>query len=59
MILGLTELMGLYAVSSVVLIRKQLPHKYRYGKAASTTRTEADWTGSKFCSLSEGINAMS
>lgn len=29
LVLLLTELMGLYAISSVVLIRKQLPQKYR------------------------------
>ena len=29
-VLIMTELMGLYAISSVVLIRKQLPLRYRY-----------------------------
>jgi len=29
MVLVLTQLMGLYAISSIVLIRKQLPMKYR------------------------------
>ena len=30
LVMVLTELTGLYAISSVLLIRKQLPLKYRY-----------------------------
>ena len=37
MVLLLTELMGLYTVSSVVLIRRQLPQKYRQGLCLYST----------------------
>jgi len=40
MVMVLTQLMGLYAISSIVLIRKQLPVKYRYACPAVSRLAE-------------------